>query len=262
MVKNYFRILFELFKEKVRPSVHPQIYKHNKALFMERKEFYATFLSANDLVFDVGANLGNRVEVFLSLKNKVIAVEPQSYCFTFLKIKFGNKISLQKIALGSKKDKLTMYINSHSSTISSLSKDWINVMKNTRFKNQEWNEKEEVLVDTLDALILQYGTPRFIKIDVEGFEADVLKGLSKPVPFLSFEYSTPEQAERLYECLEIINQLDPNYLYNYSAGEKNRFVLDNWLTIADFKNLIAKNMNVLEGFGDIYARTQESRLNK
>jgi hypothetical protein len=103
MTKVSARILFQLFKEKVRRFVHPKIYKENKKLFFERRAFYLSFLSANDLVFDVGANVGNRVEVFLSIKNKVIAIEPQNYCFEFLKKKFGNAIIILKIALGSKK---------------------------------------------------------------------------------------------------------------------------------------------------------------
>ncbi|MDP1801076.1 MAG: FkbM family methyltransferase [Bacteroidota bacterium] len=254
MIKVYSRIVFELFKEKVRRFVHPQIYKENKALFLERKDFYSTFLSANDLVFDVGANVGNRVEVFLSIKNKVVAIEPQNYCYEFLKKKFGNAIILQKIALGSKKDELPMYVNSKTSTISSLSKEWIDVMKDTRFKGEEWNKTEQVVVDTLDNLIAQYGTPKFIKIDVEGFEVDVLKGLTKPVPFISFEYATPEHVERLNECLALIDKLSPKYLCNFSAGEKNKFVLNEWLTITDFKNSITKNMEVLEGFGDVYVK--------
>lgn len=259
-MKTYTRIIYELFKEKVRKFIHPQIHKNNKALFLERKEFYSLFLSPNDLVFDVGANLGNRVEVFLSLKNKVIAIEPQTYCYEFLKMKFSNTITLLKIALGSKKDKLPMYINSKSSTISSLSKEWINVMKNTRFKNQEWNETQEVTVDTLDNLIMRYGNPKFIKIDVEGFEAEVLRGLSKPVPLISFEYSTPEQIEGLYECIDIIYKLDSKYLCNYSAGEKNKFVLTDWLAIDDFKKMIASNISLLEGFGDVYVKSPEIKL--
>lgn len=254
MTKIYSRILFELFKEKVRRFVHPQIYKENMALFLERKKFYSSFLSANELVFDVGANVGNRVEVFLSIKNKVIAIEPQTYCFEFLKKKFGKAIVILKIALGSKKGKLPMYINSKTSTISSLSKDWIDVMKDTRFKGEQWNETEQVAIDTLDNLITQYGIPTFIKIDVEGFEVDVLKGLTKPVPFISFEYATPEHVERLYECLDIIDKLNPKYLCNFSAGEKNKFVLNEWLTITDFKNSISKNMEALEGFGDVYVK--------
>ncbi|HOZ86646.1 MAG TPA: FkbM family methyltransferase [Bacteroidia bacterium] len=254
MVKNSSRILFEIFREKIRRFVHPKIYQHNKTVFLERKKFYASFLSANDLVFDVGANLGNRVEVFLSLKNKVIAVEPQSYCAAFLRTKFSNNITLLKIALGAKKDKMTMYINAGSSTISSLSKEWIDSVKNSRFKDQQWNETEEVEVDTLDNLIAKYGVPGFIKIDVEGFEADVLKGLSSPVPMLSFEYTTPEQENKLYECLGILHKLHPGYLCNYSAGEKNSFVLPEWLNVTDFKNKLSANIHALEGFGDIYVK--------
>ncbi|MEO6303175.1 MAG: FkbM family methyltransferase, partial [Bacteroidia bacterium] len=189
-MKIYFKIVYQLFKEKVRRFAHPKIYSENKVLFLERKKFYSTFLSENDLVFDVGANLGNRVEVFLSLKTMVVAIEPQTYCFEYLKTKFAGNISLLKIALGAKKDKMTMYINSRSSTISSLSKDWVNAMKNSRFSDQEWDKTTEVNVDTLDNLILQHGLPRFIKIDVEGFETEVLKGLSTSVPIISFEYTT------------------------------------------------------------------------
>ncbi|MES2679008.1 MAG: FkbM family methyltransferase [Bacteroidota bacterium] len=259
MVKNGSRILFEIFKEKIRRFVHPKIYRQNKTVFLERKKFYASFLSANDLVFDVGANLGNRVEVFLSLKNKVIAVEPQSYCSAFLRAKFSNSITLLKIALGAKKDKMTMYINAGSSTISSMSKEWIDSVKNSRFQNQQWNKTEEVEVDTLDNLVSKYGVPKFIKIDVEGFESDVLKGLTSPVPMLSFEYTTPEQENKLYECLDILHKLDPGYLCNYSAGEKNSFVLSEWPGINDFKNKLASNIHALEGFGDIYVKLPVDR---
>ena len=254
MTKVSARILFQLFKEKVRRFVHPKIYKENKKLFFERRAFYLSFLSANDLVFDVGANVGNRVEVFLSIKNKVIAIEPQNYCFEFLKKKFGNAIIILKIALGSKKGNQPMYINSKTSTISSLSKDWIDIMKDTRFKGEEWNETEQVVIDTLDNLIEKYGLPKFIKIDVEGFELDVLKGLTNPVPIISFEYATPEHTLRLFECIEMIEKLSPKYLCNVSAGEKNKFVLNDWLTIDDFKNTISKNIDILEGFGDVYVK--------
>jgi len=238
----------------MRKFVHPRIDKNNKTIFLERKKFYSSFLSVNDIVFDVGANLGNRVEVFLSLNNKVIAVEPQTYCAEYLRIKFGKTITLKQVALGEKKDTRKMYINNDSPTISSLSKEWIEAMKNTRFKGQRWDETCEVTIDTLDNLIAQNGLPRFIKIDVEGFESEVLKGLSQTVPFISFEYTTPEQVDKLYDCLEIVKRLNPAYLCNYSAGEKNNFVFKEWFSVDDFKNKISSDIDALEGFGDVYVK--------
>jgi FkbM family methyltransferase len=249
-----FKIGYSLFKEKVRWLVHPQIYRENQKLFEERKQFYGRFLSANDLVFDVGANLGNRVQVFLSLKNKVVVVEPQDYCNRFLKRKYGNAITLLKLALGAKKDKMTMYINSTSSTVSSLSKDWIDSMKNGRFSTETWDQTAEVEVDTLDNLIGNYGRPHFIKIDVEGFETDVLKGLSVAVPVISFEYTTPEHTHKLYECLDLLQALDVSYTCNYSTGEENRFRLENWISVPQFKALVAKDVQAMQGFGDVYVK--------
>ncbi len=254
------KIGYALFKEKVRWLVHPQIYKESQKLFEERKGFYGRFLSPNDLVFDVGANLGNRVQVFLSLENKVVAVEPQDYCHRFLQRKYANAITLLKVALGAKRDRMTMYINSTSSTVSSLSKDWVDSMKNGRFSNETWDQTAEVEVDTLDNLIGSYGKPHFIKIDVEGFETDVLKGLSVAVPIVSFEYTTPEQTHKLYECLDLLQALDASYTCNYSAGEANRFLLENWMSVPEFKALVAKDVHAMQGFGDVYVKLPGCRI--
>jgi hypothetical protein len=53
---------------------------------------------------------------------------------------------------------------------------------------REWPYRVVVPVTTLDALIDEYGESCFIKIDVEGYEAHVLAGLSRPVQALVFEF--------------------------------------------------------------------------
>ncbi len=254
MQNTYFKVIIYLLKEKLRKYIHPDINKNAIFIFNERKRFYSLFIGEDDLVFDVGANMGNRVEIFLNLNARVIAFEPQDYCYSVLKFKFSKNIKLIKCAVGSKKETSLMYINSKASTISSLSKEWITVVKNGRFKNHEWNEIQKVQVETLDNLIYQYGVPKFIKIDVEGFENEVLKGLSQEVKIISFEYTIPEQLENVFLCLIQINKISKNYLYNFSLDETNAFVLPNWLNYDNFLSAINSNQNLLGGFGDIYAK--------
>ena len=74
------------------------MYRHFRALFnkisgneqreiRQRKEFYSYFINAGDVVFDIGANIGNRTQIFSELGARVVAVEPQSKCVTILKKK-------------------------------------------------------------------------------------------------------------------------------------------------------------------------------
>lgn len=243
-----------LAREKLRPLVHPGIYKESRNLFEDRKRFYSSFLKPGDLVFDVGANLGNRIEVFLALNAKVIAFEPQMYCYLFLKLKYKRAITLVNAAMGAAKGKLTMYINPGSSTISSLSQEWISKVSTNRFKGEQWNRTQEVEVNTLDAMIAGHGKPAFIKVDVEGFEVEVLKGLSSPVPMICFEYTIPEQTENVFQCLRRLNDLSPAYRYNFSLEESNRFVFESWKSYGEMTEMLKNTIGVFQAFGDIYAR--------
>ena len=77
--------------------------------------------------------------------------------------------------------------------ISSLSSDWVRAVQKTgRFSEYKWNRKQTVFIDTLDSLIAQYGVPAFMKIDVEGFEDQVVSGLSIPVGAISMEFNLPK----------------------------------------------------------------------
>ena len=59
-----------------------------------RKLLYQSFVNKNDLCFDVGANMGNRISPLLQIGAKVVAVEPQQQCCRFLQLKFGKKITI------------------------------------------------------------------------------------------------------------------------------------------------------------------------
>ena len=104
---------------------------------------------------------------------------------------------------------------------------------------------------TLDDLIARFGEPAFCKIDVEGYELEVLRGLSRPVSALSFEYVPAAQA-LARACVERLPQLG-EYEFNCTAGEEHRWRFDQWLAGEQIMAFLA-NQPIESASGDIYAR--------
>ena len=218
----------------------------------KRFDFYRQFVATGDLVVDVGANLGNRAQVFSKLGAVVVAVEPQTACADFLQSVFRNtdNFHLVRKALGASAGQTEMLI-SHAHTISSLSPDWVSaVTESGRFADYEWNRRETVLIDTLDNLIAQYGCPAFVKIDVEGFEDQVVSGLSTPVRALSMEF-IPEFMESTLKCIEHLDRIG-DYQFQISLGESMEFALPNWVTAEQIGRALSEVPS--DAFGDLYAR--------
>jgi FkbM family methyltransferase len=216
-------------------------------------DFYATFVSSGDLVFDVGANIGNRAKIFLYLGCKVVCVEPQPACIQVLRTAFGKRIMLERCALSDRAGRGTMKI-ARSNTISSLSDEWIRqISKSGRFAAEMWDRQVEVEMKTLDELIAVHGHPRFIKIDVEGYEPVVVKGLSRSIDAISFEF-VPEVYTSAFVCVDRISGLGP-YEFNYSQGESMKFDLDHWVDAASIKEYLFSSFgDDSRSFGDVYAR--------
>jgi FkbM family methyltransferase len=240
------------FKNKVIQNKNSRF----QAEEMERvREFYSRFIKKGDLCFDVGANMGNKVEPMLGNNARVIAIEPQESCQKFLRKKFKNNIVLIPKGLGSQEEIKDFFI-SDSNTISSFSRDWIDAVKKNRFKNHEWNKVKKIEIITLDNLIEIYGIPAFIKIDVEGYELEVLKGLSRPVGMISFEYTVPEQTHKSIECINVIRSNNYSIECNFTVGDKMEFVLSKWQNSNDFIKTIESAEFINTGLGDIYVRTK------
>jgi hypothetical protein len=113
----------------------------------------------------------------------------------------------------------------------------------------------EVAVTTLDDLIKSYGEPAFCKIDVEGFEEDVLAGLTRPLRGLSFEH-LPTAHDAALAALDRVERLGDKaggYRYNYSPVETMRFVSPHWLDHAELRRLLDR-VRPLGRSGDVYAR--------
>ena len=216
--------------------------------------FYSFFVKPGDTVFDIGANYGNRVSSFLSLNTKVVAVEPQRTCVTYLRLRFGNKIKTVRKGCADQVGKKEFYIST-SPTLSTFSTEYIDKVKSSRrFGNVDWKKKQIIDLTTLDALIDQFGKPSFVKIDVEGFEDTVLAGLTKTIGAVSFEYCVPEQIEKNVKCLELLERSNPGMKFNYSSGESYKMELPEWIGVNEMKKLVLTQQFLHTGFGDIYGK--------
>ena len=237
------------FFRNLDPKVNFKKFQFNRKM----KTFYRQFVGNDDLCFDIGANIGNRVGIFLSLGARVVALEPQPDCVEILKRKYGKKeqVTVLPFAAGQNEGESDMYV-SNSTTISSMSRSWIDAVKQNRFKDLAWNKTIKVKVTTLDALINKFGCPKFIKIDVEGYEENVVYGLSSKVKAMSLEF-TPEYNESTIQAIEHLSKLAACE-FNFSAGETMVFCFDAWVSGVDMVENVKKRKNEFESNGDIYVR--------
>jgi FkbM family methyltransferase len=217
-------------------------------------ELYTQFVRRADLCYDVGANVGRRTELFLSLGARVVAVEPQASCFRRLQRRYGSnpRVSLVGEAVGRETGKAELFL-SNAHPISSMSPEWMHhVQASGRFGAHTWNERVVVPMTTLDTLIDAYGEPTFCKIDVEGYEAEVLAGLSRPLRSLSFEF-TPEFIDGALACVQRLCELGP-MLFNYSLGDSGELALREWVGQKEIARIFA-GVDAGSAFGDVYARS-------
>lgn len=216
--------------------------------------FYAQFIGPGDICFDVGANHGVRTKIFRRLAAKVIAVEPQRSCTAILDSAYAGdpKVYVVSAACGAVPGNGVIRI-SDEDVLSSLSEEWISAVKHSgRFGVGSWAREEPCVLVTLDDLIQTYGKPSFIKIDVEGYELHVLKGLTQAVPCLSFEF-TPERLEAAVACADHLCSLGLAQ-FNLSWGETFTLFLDSWIGRTELVTLLQRYREDNVIFADIYAR--------
>jgi FkbM family methyltransferase len=242
------------------PAAARRIVRRRREL-RRRVGFYRQFVSRGGLCFDVGANRGDRVELLLAVPARVVAVEPQSSCHPVLRERFGRdpRFTLVTSALGAEPGEAELFAadDAQTSVLATLSREWAqSVRASGRFAERRWERRECVDVTTLDSLIADYGMPEFCKIDVEGYEAEVLAGLSTPVAGISIEF-TPERPEATDACLARLADLGA-YEFNYSLNESLVLASERWSSSDDLLMALATFQGDSLIFGDVYARLAQA----
>jgi FkbM family methyltransferase len=231
-----------------------RIYYGNRRHGPAMDRMYAQFVRSGDLVFDIGAHVGDRIAAFRRLGARVVAAEPQPALVKTLRLLYGRdaNVRIEATAIGRQSGEVELSVNIDNPTVSTASGDFITAAAGAPgWQGQTWGKTLRVPLTTIDMLIERHGVPAFIKIDVEGFEAEALAGLTKPVAALSFEFTTI-QRDVARDCIERCSALGYTQ-FNAALGESQQFVRADWLD-ADALVLWLDALPLEANSGDIYAR--------
>jgi len=189
----------------------------SKELYIHRKrehfstEFIKKFISEDEIIIDIGANIGYYalIESRLANKGKVYAVEPIPSNVYLLKrnIELNNckNISVFQFAIGDIDGKAKIYVYDKC--------NWCSLTKNL---NANIINEIEIITMTLDRFVESYVCqyPTFVRMDVEGYEYQIIKGASnileknKPLKLCIELHPHLMPRENMEELINILEQSD------------------------------------------------------
>lgn len=222
--------------------------------------FHARFLAPGDLAFDVGAHVGDRAASFRRLGARVVAVEPQPRLARALRLLFRGDggFTLVPALLGATPGEAVLRLNSANPTVATASEAFIAAADGAPgWEGQRWDAALTLPRTTLDTLVARHGLPHFLKIDVEGWEAEVLAGLNQAPRALSFEFTTI-QRDVGEACLRRLGALGFD-AFNACLGESMAWAFDAPVSAAVLRSWLTALPHDANS-GDVYASLEPARL--
>lgn len=219
----------------------------------EEVNFYERVLvgfQRGGLIFDIGANEGGKTDVFLRMGARVVAIEPDDRCCRNLEERFlgfrihARPVTIVSRAVSNKVGTAEMLIDGPGSAVNTMSSKWAESLRNNKMSfsyghcGLEFKQTKLVQTITIDELIAQHGLPFFVKIDVEGHELSALRGLHRPVPYMSFEVNLPEFKSEGLHCIQTLADLANKGQFNYVSDLTLGLALKEWVSAHDFAPIL------------------------
>lgn len=158
------------------------------------------------ILFDIGANRGDATIAGLNKGfTKVIALEPAPRIYAELVKNFiyEPRVKPLKLAVSDQDAKRIEFYEADEDGLSTTNKDWL-TDESMPYNGKPFRTVKATTI-TVDTLVKLYGKPDLIKVDVEGAEWSVFKGMSNPYP-LTFEWSQVTMADH-HEQLDYLVHL-------------------------------------------------------
>ena len=174
-------------------------------------------LQPGDVCWDIGANLGFYACLFATLvkdQGRVVAFEPLASTRAFLerniRLNGFRNVTIKNMALGDMPERRQIFLD-HP--------DWAE--GTVSLKSMQGAHAEVIDVDTIDNLGAGLPAPDFIKIDVEGFQMEVLNGGKK-----FFSRSSPMVMAELRDGQGVMDEAQKFFhSHGYSIYEFHKFSL-------------------------------------
>jgi len=190
-------------------------------------KLFKALIKSDDIVADVGANIGLTAILFSNLAKKVYSFEPSPSTYQLLKKNLASSqiynVEPINIGLGVKKEKLTITFAENNRSGGFVS---------DKIQPKKGHITEVIQIDSLDNFSASNGIfPNFIKIDVEGFEGNVIQGASevlkesKPIVALEMNHFCLNALRRI-TLPDFLDDLRAAFPYLYAVDVDNTSILN------------------------------------
>ncbi len=213
----------------------PAVSAAYKAARRSEEEFYQGLFMQHGIhtVFDIGGNCGDKTDVFLSAgARRILLIEPDPHWSKIHQWRFqgDHRVTRCECAVSSSNGTAVLQRFAPGSPLNTLENRWVEAIgsSNGRFEPQSLQDSTEVQAFTVEALANRYWLPDYCKVDVEGHELSVLRGIQQLPRLLSLEFNLPEFETELKECLHLISSRWPTSNLNFVTEYGRGFELSSW----------------------------------